>query len=314
MIPMESLLDVQDVKVVHFGLGPLGVAIAREVARRDGLVSVAAVDPAETRAGRDLGDILGSGSTGISIDGDADVLNDIEADIVIYVPDGDPEAAVTDLEVCLEAGLNVVTVFPELAYPPDEDDDEEFAASIDTLASEAEVTALALDPSDALFGTIPLTVTSLASSVDQITVRRRAAPSPVGRLSLADWARMLAESLGWALDDLDERDDAIGVGPGSHRVVGSMGGVEVITVEVLSEPGRAEPQVEVEVMGSPSLRLTLDGGAPPDQAIAALLVNAIPRVLMSDPGLYTLPELPPVHSWTSLGLVPAEEMFEDDEE
>ena len=310
---MDASIDVQDVKVVHFGLGQLGAAIAREVAGRDGLVSVAAIDAAETRAGRDLGDVIGAGApTGLTIASTPDLLRDLEADIVIYVPDGNPDAAVVDLEACLEAGLNVVTVFPELAYPPDEEDEEEFAASIDTLASEAEVTALALDPSDALFGLLPLNVTALASSVERIVVRRRAAPSAFGRLSLADWARMLAEALGWALDDLDERDDGAAGGPGNHRIVGSMGGAEVVAVEVIAEPGLTEPSLEVEVVGTPSLRLTLSGGTAPEQALAALLVNAIPRVLMSEPGLYTLPELPPVHCWTSLGLVPADDG--DDEE
>ena len=33
---MEQPIDVQDVRVVHFGLGPLGAAIARTVAERDG--------------------------------------------------------------------------------------------------------------------------------------------------------------------------------------------------------------------------------------------------------------------------------------
>lgn len=310
---MEPTLDVQDVKVVHFGLGPLGVAIARQIAERDGLTSIAAIDTAETRAGRDLGDVAGLGShTGIVVDATPDLLRDLEADIVIYVPEGDPDAAIVDLEICLESGLNVVTVFPELAYPPDEDDDDEIAASIDTLAREAEVTALALDPSDAMLGLLPLTLTSAASRVDRISVTRRAAPSPAGRLSLADWARMLAEGLGWVLDDFDERDDGTGTGAGTHRVTGSVSGAEVITVEVIAEPGRAEPVLDVEVVGSPNLRLTLTGGAPPDQAIAALLVNAIPRVLMSDPGLYTLPELPPVHCWTSLGLIPAGDDFDDE--
>jgi hypothetical protein len=308
MTPMEFPLDVQDVRVVHFGLGPLGAAIAREVAARDGLISVAAIDPAEARVGRDFGAVVGlSGNTRVVVDSSPDVLRGIEADIVIYVPDPGTEGAVVDLEACLEAGLNVVTVYPELAYPPDEDEDEEFAGSIDTLATEAEVTALALDPSDALFGLLPITVSSLASRVDQFFVRRRAAPSPIGRLSLGDWARMLAEALGWALDDLDERDDGAGAGPGPHPNVGSVGGVPVITVEVISEAGRADPSVEVEVTGNPSLRLTLDGGLQPERTIAALLVNAIPRVLMSEPGLYTLLELAPVHCWTSLGLVPADD-------
>jgi hypothetical protein len=48
---MEQPTDVQDVRVVHFGLGSLGAAIARTVASREGLTRVAAVDPAPGREG-----------------------------------------------------------------------------------------------------------------------------------------------------------------------------------------------------------------------------------------------------------------------
>ena len=313
---MEEPLDIIDVKVVHFGLGPVGSAIARLVAERDGLVSVAAIDLTPGRSGRDLGDVAGLGATtGIEVEPVPLLLRDIEADIVIYVPEVDPESAIVDLEACLEAGLNVVTVFPALAYPPDDDDDE-LASSIDTLASEAEVTTLALDPSDALLGTLPLTLTAMASSVEKVVIRRRAAPTAAGRLSLADWANMVAEALGWSLDDLDERDDRPDIGRGAHRVIGSVSGREVIVVEVASEPDRTESLLEIEIVGTPNLKLSLTGGGTADDAIAALVVNAIPRVLMADPGLYTLGELPPVHCWTSLGLLPApddEDDFDDDE-
>jgi 4-hydroxy-tetrahydrodipicolinate reductase len=315
---MDEPLDIIDVKVVHFGLGPVGSAIARLVAAREGLTSVAAIDFMASRAGRDLADVAGLGApTGIVVEPSPVLLRDIEADIVIYAPEVEPESAIVDLEACLEAGLNVVTVFPALAYPPDEDDDDELASSIDTLATEAEVTTLAVDPSDALLGTLPLTLTALASSVDKIVVRRHAAPSLNGRLSLADWASMLAESLGWVLDDLDERDERPGIGGSSHRIVGSVGSRQVIVVEMVSEPDRTEPLLEIEVIGSPNLKLSLTGGGSANDGIAALVVNAIPRVLMAEPGLYTLSELAPVHCWTSLGLLPAsddDEDFDDDDD
>ena len=87
-------------------------------------------------------------------------------------------------------------------------------------------------------------------------------------------------------------------------------------IEVVSEPDRSEPVLEIDVKGSPSFSLSMSGGSNADDAVAALAVNAIPRVLMADPGLYTIAELPPVHCWTSLGLLPApddEDDFDDDE-
>jgi len=313
MTPMEQPLDVQDVRVVHFGLGSLGAAIARAVSTRDGLTSVAAIDPTPGREGRDLADVAGLGSeTGVVVEPTSVRLRDIEADVVLYAPEGDIDSATTDLEVLLEVGLNVVAILPELAYPPDDDDD--LAVSIDTLAREAEVTALTLDPSDALLGTLPLSLTSVCARVDRIVVRRHGATGSIGRLSLGDWARALASALGWSLDDLDEvEEDQPGRPRGRHRIVGSVGGRETLVVETLSDSGGGSSTLEVEIEGSPSLRLTVTGGSSAEEALATLAVNAIPAVLTSDPGLYTLPDLPPIHCWTSLGLMPADDDdFDDD--
>ena len=310
---MEQSEEIQDVRVVHFGLGSLGAAIARIVANREGLTSVAAIDPTPGRDGRDVADLAGlSPATGVVVEATATRLRDVEADVVLYAPEGDLEAATTDLEILLEVGLNVVAILPELAYPPDDDEDD-LAVSIDTLAREAEVTALALDASDALLGTLPLSLTGVCERVDKIVVRRHGATGPLGRLSLGDWAAALATALGWALDDLDELEEERGGRPGGvHRIVGSVGGREVLVVETVDDSTGGGSTLEVDVEGSPSLRTTLTGGASAEEALATLAVNAIPAVLTSDPGLYTLPDLPPVHCWTSLGLMPADDDELDD--
>jgi 4-hydroxy-tetrahydrodipicolinate reductase len=312
---MEQAADVQDVRVVHFGLGPLGAAIARAVMRRDGLTSVAAVDAAAAREGRNLGEVVGlGGTTGVVVEGSAARLRDVEADVVLFAPEGDLDSATTDLEALLEVGLNVVAILPELAYPPDDDEDE-LAVSIDTLSREAEVTTLALDPSDALIGTLPLSLTAACADVDRVVIRRRGVSGRIGLLSLGDWARSLATALGWALDDVDELEEAEADLPsGHHRFVGSVGGHAALVVEVIAGPADGEPSLEVEVEGTPSLRMIVSGGAPAEQALATLAVNAIPAALTADPGLYTLADLPPIHSWTSLGLMPADDELDDEDE
>ena len=117
-----------------------------------------------------------------------------------------------------------------------------------------------------------------------------------------------------ALDDLDEVEQGqAGLPRGQHRIVGSMGGREVLVVEALSDSSATGSTLDVEVEGEPSLRMSLTSGANAESSMATLAVNAIPSVLTSDPGLYTLPDLPPVHCWTSLGLMPADEdEFDDD--
>ena len=45
------------IKVVHVGLGPIGVGVLLEVAARPALVSVGAVDVDPAKTGRDLGEV-----------------------------------------------------------------------------------------------------------------------------------------------------------------------------------------------------------------------------------------------------------------
>ena len=47
------------IRVMHVGLGPIGAAVARQVAGRRGFKLVAAVDIDPDKVGRDVGDVVG---------------------------------------------------------------------------------------------------------------------------------------------------------------------------------------------------------------------------------------------------------------
>ena len=47
------------IRVIHFGLGPIGAAVVKQVASRKGFKIVGAVDIDPAKAGRDLGDVVG---------------------------------------------------------------------------------------------------------------------------------------------------------------------------------------------------------------------------------------------------------------
>ena len=51
------------IRVMHFGLGPIGAAVVRQVAERKGFKIVGAVDIDPAKAGRDLGEVAGVGRT-----------------------------------------------------------------------------------------------------------------------------------------------------------------------------------------------------------------------------------------------------------
>ena len=49
------------IRVVHFGLGPIGAAVVRQVAARKGFKIVGAVDIDTAKIGRDLGEVAAVG-------------------------------------------------------------------------------------------------------------------------------------------------------------------------------------------------------------------------------------------------------------
>ena len=49
------------IRVIHFGLGPIGAAVVRQVADRKGFKIVGAVDIDPAKVGRDLGEVTGLG-------------------------------------------------------------------------------------------------------------------------------------------------------------------------------------------------------------------------------------------------------------
>jgi 4-hydroxy-tetrahydrodipicolinate reductase len=48
-----------NIRVMHFGLGPIGAAIVKQVSSRPGFKVVGGVDVDPAKVGRDLGDVAG---------------------------------------------------------------------------------------------------------------------------------------------------------------------------------------------------------------------------------------------------------------
>ena len=63
---------MRSIRVLHFGLGPIGASIVKQIAARPGLKIVGAVDVDPAKVGRDLGDVAGlSKRLNIRVQGDA---------------------------------------------------------------------------------------------------------------------------------------------------------------------------------------------------------------------------------------------------
>ena len=56
--------------------------------------------------------------------------------------------------------------------------------------------------------------------------------------------------------------------------------------------GAPDPHDAIQIVGTPDIKLRIEGGVAGDQATAAVLVNSIPAVLDAKPGLITVKDLP----------------------
>lgn len=289
-------------RVVQVGLGPVGVAIARLAAERDGLDLVGAADPRADLVGRDLADLLGTGRSGVRIVGDAEALvRALRPELVLHATGSRLAGVARELRALIPHRLAIVSTCEELAYPfyrhPD------IAIELDRLASEAGSILLGtgVNPGfvmDKLAATLLgacRTVRSVRISriVDASTRREplqrkigagitreefetRRREERIGHVGLAESAHMIG--------------DVIGV-PGDRTLRETIGpriaARRVETAHLIVESGRVsgiEQSAEIESGGIVRVRLDLRMEVGADDPRDAILIDGSPPVSLSIPG------------------------------
>jgi len=129
------------IPVVLLGLGEIGQAIARAALVRPELRIVAAVDPAPSRAGRALSDVLGEPAPDATV---ARSLGEVAASarggVVLAATRSRLTEVLPELEEAVRAGLHVVSTCEELAWPWLNHAEE--ATALDRLCHERNVAVL----------------------------------------------------------------------------------------------------------------------------------------------------------------------------
>ena len=69
-------------------------------------------------------------------------------------------------------------------------------------------------------------------------------------------------------------------------------GKKILTLDLRMYIGAEDPHDSVHIVGTPDLRLRIEGGVAGDEATAAMLVNSIPAVIEAASGLVTVKDLP----------------------
>ena len=162
-----------EIRVIEYGLGPIGGAAARHVAERAGLRLVGGVDVDPAKVGRDVGAVIGlDRPLGFPVMSRLDqVLATTAADVVLHTTSSYFDLFREQIAEILDAGLDIVSTaeelaFPWLAHPQD-------AAEIDALARRAGKTVLGTGVNPGfLMDALPLFLTAICQQVDHISITR----------------------------------------------------------------------------------------------------------------------------------------------
>ena len=217
------------IRVVVFGLGPVGCGIANLAARKKEVAIVGAVDL--RNAGKDLGEIANLGRRlGIRISDDAAaVLKRTKPDVVLHATGSSFPAVYPQLEMIVQAGAGVVSTCEELSYPFRKH--PTLAAALDKFAKKHGVAVLSTGVNPGfLMDTWPLAMTAVCQDVKKVRSVRIQDASPrrlpfqkkigagrstaefkklvksgdIRHVGLPESIAMIAAGLGWKLDKITE--------------------------------------------------------------------------------------------------------------
>jgi hypothetical protein len=161
------------IRVIQYGLGPIGSAVARHVVERDGLELVAGIDIDPAKAERDVGEVIGLGQpAGFQVvESLSQALAGAEADVVLHTTSSYFDGFKPQILEILEAGLDIVSTSEELSFPWLAHAEE--AAEVDAVAKRAGKTVLGTGVNPGfLMDALPLNLTAICQRVDRFEVTR----------------------------------------------------------------------------------------------------------------------------------------------
>jgi 2,4-diaminopentanoate dehydrogenase len=219
------------IKVLHFGLGPIGVGVVKQVSERKGFKIVGAVDIDPSKAGKDLGEVAGLGrQLRVKVSNDAaKAIKSTKPDVVVLCTRSSLKNVLPQIETILKLKVPIVSTTEELAYPTKPN--MRYARTIHQLAKKAKVAVLGtgVNPGFAM-DALPITLTGVCERVDAIRVdrvqdarirrlpfqqkigagltreqfQRKVDDGSVRHVGLAESVSMIAEAFGWKLDRITD--------------------------------------------------------------------------------------------------------------
>lgn len=319
------------IRVIQFGLGPIGAGVARVIANRPDFQFVGAVDIDPVKVGKDLGQMIGwERDLGVKVSDDAAKVLKKNADVVMHCTVSSLAKAEPQLAMIIKAGKNIVSTCEELAMPWSQ---KAIAKRIDALAKKHKVTVLGtgINPGF-MMDTLPIALTGVCQTVKSVRVnrvvdasrRRKPLQAKIGtgmtvaefkakagkeirHVGLTESVQMIAHGLRWKLDRIEEtiepvvarttvKTEYFDVAPGFVTGVEQYGygyskGEKLIELHLRMCVDAGEGVDEVWLEGKPSIHSVIQG-VHGDLSTAAVAANSVRRVVAGAPGLVTMADIP----------------------
>jgi 4-hydroxy-tetrahydrodipicolinate reductase len=221
---------LRSIKVVHYGIGPIGIGLVKYVLQKEGVKIVGAIDIDKSKVGRDIGELAVGKSIGVKITDDAQaLLRRAKPDIVIHSTGSYLQNVKSQLFQIIDAKADLVSTCEELSYPflkhPD------IAKALDRRARKKEVTVLGTGVNPGfVMDTLAITATGVCQDVKKISafriqdasIRRlpfqkkigaglsldefkaKVAEGTIKHVGFAESIAMIASAMGWRLDRIEE--------------------------------------------------------------------------------------------------------------
>lgn len=219
------------IKLIMFGVGSIGVGIARVFAARPDYQFVGALDLDPAHLGQDLGTVIGlTEKLGVRVSDSSRKVLALPADLVIHATGSYFLQVKPQLEAIVKAGHNVVSTCEELADPWAQH--PRAANELDKLAKENNVRVIGtgINPGFAM-DFLPVALSAACQSVRHVRARRvvdaskrriqlqkkigtgltaaafaeLASSREVRHVGLTESAALIARGLGWKLDTIEEQ-------------------------------------------------------------------------------------------------------------
>ncbi|HUE85197.1 MAG TPA: hypothetical protein VMO26_03895 [Vicinamibacterales bacterium] len=219
------------IRVMFYGLGPIGSAVARQVATRKGFTIVGGIDINPAKLGQDLGDIVGLGRRlKIRVTNDAaGALKREKPDVVVLCTSSALKTVMPQIETVLKARVPIVSTTEELSYPVGRN--RALAKKIDEMARRAKVAVLGTGVNPGfVMDALPIALTGICERVDSVRIDRvqdarvrrlpfqqkigsgltkeqfqkKVEDQSVRHVGLAESVTMIADAFGWKLEKVTD--------------------------------------------------------------------------------------------------------------